>query len=137
MNNNCSCFYYLRQLRSIRLSLQMRAITILVHAALTWARVDYGNAVFLQLMHLNFNLFSMLLPVSQSSPIFFLSPETPFTGFVRASYSRSIPSWEAVLMALLHNTSRLTVSQLPLYLVVHPSVFGSGPLGCSPETYVY
>src|SRR6218665_166406 len=39
-----SCLYYLRQLRSIRQSLPLNAITILVHA-LICARVDYGNAV--------------------------------------------------------------------------------------------
>src|SRR6218665_75910 len=47
--------------------------------------------------------------------------------FVNASNSRSAPSRETVLLALLHNTSRLTVSQFLLYLVVPP--FGLR-LGC-------
>jgi len=38
-----SCFYYLRQLQSIRTSLPLHAITILVHV-LICARVDYGNS---------------------------------------------------------------------------------------------
>jgi len=48
------------------------------------------------------------------------SGSTPFTGFLFASTSniRSAPSWETVLLALLYNTSRLSVSQL--YLVVSP-----------------
>src|SRR6218665_857821 len=40
--------------------------------------------------------------------------------FVNASNSRPAPSLETVLLALLHNTSRLTVSQFLLYLVVPP-----------------
>jgi len=43
-NVSRSCYYYLRQLSSIRQSLPLHAITILVHA-LICARVDYGNAV--------------------------------------------------------------------------------------------
>jgi len=42
-----SCFYYLRKLRSIRPSLLLHAITILVHA-LNCARVDYDYASKLQ-----------------------------------------------------------------------------------------
>ena len=59
-----SCLYYMyfRQLRFIRQSPPLHAITILVRA-LICASVDYGNAVYIGL---SFNKmhFSMLLPVS-------------------------------------------------------------------------
>ena len=47
-----TCFYYLRQLRTIRQSLPLHAITILVHA-LICARIDYGNAVYIGLSSTN------------------------------------------------------------------------------------
>src|SRR5688572_13917248 len=41
-----SCVYYLCQLRAIRQSLPLHAITTLVHA-LICARIDYGNAAYI------------------------------------------------------------------------------------------
>src|SRR6218665_1035314 len=43
-NVSRSCIYYLRQLLSIRQTLPLHTITILVHA-LICARVDYGNVI--------------------------------------------------------------------------------------------
>jgi len=47
-----SCFYHLRQLRSIRSSLSLHAITTLTHA-LICTRVDFGNAVYIGLSSCN------------------------------------------------------------------------------------
>jgi len=74
-----SCFYYLRQLRSIRQSLPLHAITSLVHA-LICARVDYCNAVDIGMFSTNaselqsvLNAVTSLIGASQSSPISLLS----------------------------------------------------------------
>ena len=55
-----SCFYHLRQLRSIRSSLSTHAITILVHA-LICTRVDFGNAVYIGLSASNTYKFQSIL----------------------------------------------------------------------------
>ena len=96
--------------------------------------------VFLQLMQLQsiLNAAARLIGASQSFPIALLSSEPPFTGFIFVNESnlRFAPSWETVLVALLHNTSRLTVSQFLLYLVVPPFGLRLGAT-CSPDTNVY
>jgi hypothetical protein len=55
-----SCFYYLRQLRAIRQSLPLHAITTLVHA-LICARIDYGNAVYIGLSSTNTSKLQAIL----------------------------------------------------------------------------
>ena len=83
--------------------------------------------VFLQLMHLStLKMCSQCCcPSPRGIPKFshrssFIRHHFSDFLFVNASNSRSAPSWETVLLALLHNTSRLTVSQFLLYLVVPP-----------------
>src|SRR6218665_3333636 len=90
-----SCFCYLRQLLLSRQSLPLHAITILVHT-LICTRVDYGNAVYIGLSSTNASKLQSVLTAaahligaSQSSPVSFLSPETPFTGFLFTSTSNS------------------------------------------------
>ena len=85
-----SCFDYLCQLHLIRQSLPLHAITILVHA-LICARVDYGFP--------------------------FVSVDALTN---RKINPRSAPLWATVLLVLLHNTLRPTLSQFLLYLVVPP-----------------
>src|SRR5688572_13424665 len=55
-----SCFYYLRQLRAIRQSLPLHAITTLVHA-LIYSRIDYGNAVYIGLSSTNTSKLQSIL----------------------------------------------------------------------------
>src|SRR5688572_22967713 len=55
-----SCFYYLRQLRAIRQSLPLHAITTLVHA-LICSRIDYGNAVYIGLPSTNTSKLQSIL----------------------------------------------------------------------------
>ena len=68
------------------------------------------------------NAAATSLGASQSSPISLLSSETSFTGFLFISTSNSWSAllWETFLLAWLNNTSRPTVSQFLLYLVVLP-----------------
>ena len=55
-----SCFYYLRQLRAIRQSLPLHAVTTLVHA-LICSRIDYGNAVYIGLSLTNLSKLQTIL----------------------------------------------------------------------------
>jgi len=59
-NLSRSCFYYLRQLRAIRKSLPMHAITTLVHA-LICSRIDHGNALFIGLSSVNISKLQTVL----------------------------------------------------------------------------
>ena len=56
---------------------------------------------------------------------------------VQALFTGIIPLWETVLLVLLHNTSRPTVSQFLLYLVIPPFGLQLGALGCPSDTNVY
>jgi len=89
------------------------------------AMINYGNAVYISLSSKNvyliklqavLNAAAILAVTLQSSPISLLSAETPFIGFLfaSASNSKSDPSWETVLLALLHNTSRPTCTVSPV-----------------------
>src|ERR1043165_9167987 len=55
-----SCFYHLRQLRSIRSSLSLHAITTLIHA-LICTRVDFGNAAYIGLSASNTHKLQSIL----------------------------------------------------------------------------
>ena len=55
-----SCFYHLRQLRSIRRSLSLHAVTTLVHA-LICTRVDFGNALYIGLSSANTHKLQSIL----------------------------------------------------------------------------
>ena len=90
-----SCFYYLRQLRAIRQSLPLHAITTLVHA-LICSRIDYGNAVYIGLSSTNtsklqaiLNAAARLIVALQSLTICPISSVTPSTGSPSASASNS------------------------------------------------
>ena len=55
-----SCFYHLCQLRSIRSSLSLHAITTLIHA-LICTRVDFGNAAYIGLSASNTHKLQSIL----------------------------------------------------------------------------
>ena len=90
-----SCFYYLLQLRAIRQSLPLHAITILVHA-LICTRIDYGNAVYIGLSSTNASKLQAIRNAAarlmglQSLTISPLLSVTPFTGSSSASIQLKI-----------------------------------------------
>ena len=107
-----SCFYHLRQLRSIRSSLSLHAITTLIHA-LICTRVDFGNAAYIGLSASNTHKLQSILnaaarliggipkfPISQA--IFGI----PFTGSLSNSgySSKFFPSCVTALLGWPHPT---------------------------------
>ena len=108
-----SCFYHLRQLRSVRSSLSLHAITTLVHA-LICTRVDFGNALYIGLSCSNTHKLQSILNAA-ARLIGGIPKFAHISGFIRDSL-HWLPIQQRVQFKILSLMRNCLAGTAPSYL---------------------
>ena len=140
-----SCFYHLRQLRSVRSSLSLHAITTLVHA-LICTRVDFGNALYIGLSCSNTHKLQSILNAA-ARLIGGIPKFAHISGFIRDSL-HWLPIQQRVQFKILSLVRNCLAGTAPSYLrslctlyiltvKAFSAVFHSWALGCPTYAFCY